>query len=478
MTMPQQLAASPPLQASQFAGFTLSTTTPIPDQLIDELLSVLSGAELKVALYICRRTLGFQKMSDNISLRQLMEGIVKKNGERLDYGTGLSKPTLLKVLRDLETKQVIETVRRTSNERGDEATNYRLRFVAGIRLSFPCADQPQPKTMPMEPVGWRQPDYTPRGQKTLPGGWSKNVTTPLDKKSRPQETVIQKRETQETVVGIPDQESTNNRSGASTSTTVGVAFFSEVSSCGVEKTIQKSAPKTGDAHSFVTPPPSSGAPPSPEVAQHQTGASVLIAMGITPKVAQRLAARYSLKRIEEKLAYLEFLQAEQPDKVKNPHGWLRTAIEENYAAPDGYISLEERAQQATATSSMYEQQAAFANHVQAQADALRQQLRNQYGTTDQDEQLWDMTLKAMTLTRPDLESLFRSAHLLTCEGEKVLIGIEQAGIWRQLQHPHIQKVLQRSLQVAAGRKLIPEIVQLGVEPVGYNMEDGTGAPLH
>jgi len=210
------------------------------------------------------------------------------------------------------------------------------------------------------------------------------------------------------------------------------------------------------------------------VMEHQTGASALIALGITPKVAQRLAEHYSLARIEEKLAYLDFLQAEQPDKVKNPHGWLRTAIEEDYAAPDGYISHEEQAQQAEAAHATYEQQVAFDSQVQAQAEAVRQQLRTQYGTTDEDEQLWRMTLQALNLTRPDLESLFRMAHLLRCEGDRVLIGIEQAGIWRQLQHPHIQKVLQRSLKIAAGRALTPELVQLPVEPVGYNEEDDAG----
>ncbi len=76
--------------------------------------------------------------------------------------------------------------------------------------------------------------------------------------------------------------------------------------------------------------------------QRQTEASVLIALGITPKVVQRLAARYSFARIEEKLAYLDFLQEEQPDKVKNPHGWLRKAIEEDYAAPDGFVPKAER----------------------------------------------------------------------------------------------------------------------------------------
>src|SRR5215210_3216586 len=113
--MLDQLIA-PPGDVARFPGFTRPTTTPIPDQVIDELLPQLSGAELKVVLYICRRTLGFQKVSDNISLQQLLSGIVKQNGEPLDYGTGLSKTTLLQTLRDLQTKGIIETIHRSSKE--------------------------------------------------------------------------------------------------------------------------------------------------------------------------------------------------------------------------------------------------------------------------------------------------------------------------------------------------------------------------
>ena len=59
------------IQAGQewkFPGFVFPTTTPVPDQLFDELLHRLSGAELKVLLYIVRRTFGFKKQSDDISL--------------------------------------------------------------------------------------------------------------------------------------------------------------------------------------------------------------------------------------------------------------------------------------------------------------------------------------------------------------------------------------------------------------------------
>lgn len=51
---------------------------------------------------------------------------------RLDFGTGLSKPTLLQTLRALQAKGIIATIHHSSRERGNEATNYRLCFAKGV----------------------------------------------------------------------------------------------------------------------------------------------------------------------------------------------------------------------------------------------------------------------------------------------------------------------------------------------------------
>jgi len=101
----------------------------VPDQLFDELLVELSGAELKALLYITRRTFGFKRESDAISLSQMLSGITTKDGRVLDRGVGISKPSLLSALRSLVARKIIETERRRSAERGDEPTVYRLRFA-------------------------------------------------------------------------------------------------------------------------------------------------------------------------------------------------------------------------------------------------------------------------------------------------------------------------------------------------------------
>lgn len=80
-------------------------------------------------MYICRRTFGFKKDADNISLSQLVSGITTKEGAQLDGGTGLSKSSVARALKDLEDKNIILRVRRSDPKRGDLPTTYQLNIV-------------------------------------------------------------------------------------------------------------------------------------------------------------------------------------------------------------------------------------------------------------------------------------------------------------------------------------------------------------
>src|SRR6266496_5402618 len=114
---------------SSFSGFHNPNYTMVPDQLFDELLVELSGAELKALLYIIRRTFAFKRASDNISLSQMLQGIRTRDGRVLDRGVGLSKKTLLLALRTLEERGIILTERRQSAEKGNEPTAYCLNII-------------------------------------------------------------------------------------------------------------------------------------------------------------------------------------------------------------------------------------------------------------------------------------------------------------------------------------------------------------
>lgn len=113
-----------------------STYTPVPDALFDELLAELSGAELKVLMYVIRWTHGFGRTTDRISLRQLQDGITRRDGRVLDHGTGLLRTSILHALAMLEARGLVERrVDTTECDRGE---------AAEILLSFAPALAPPP----------------------------------------------------------------------------------------------------------------------------------------------------------------------------------------------------------------------------------------------------------------------------------------------------------------------------------------------
>ena len=112
------------------ARFHKSFYTQVPDVLFDQLLVELTGSELKVLLYIIRHTMGYKKESDRISQSQMLNGIVERGtGKRVDWGTGVSKPALLKSLRSLRKKNLIRTERQRTEKGGDRPTVYTMVFV-------------------------------------------------------------------------------------------------------------------------------------------------------------------------------------------------------------------------------------------------------------------------------------------------------------------------------------------------------------
>ncbi len=137
---------TPDASRSRFRGYSNPHYTQIPDVLFDEQLPDLSGAELKVLLYIMRRTFGFKKDSDNISLSQITHGIKTKEGKQLDRGTGLHKSTAVVATNALVEKGYIIKTARASVERGDEPNNYRLNLGSHSSASShaPVSDYPTP----------------------------------------------------------------------------------------------------------------------------------------------------------------------------------------------------------------------------------------------------------------------------------------------------------------------------------------------
>lgn len=122
----------------QFHGYEVPHYTQVPDLLFDEQLPELGHAELKVLLWIIRKTFGYGKTSDAISLSQL------------EAGTGLGISSVKRAVRDLEAKSVI-VVKRDLSKLGDSAVNtYALRLAEGGRpiVGLPSAHKEPHKKQP------------------------------------------------------------------------------------------------------------------------------------------------------------------------------------------------------------------------------------------------------------------------------------------------------------------------------------------
>ncbi len=115
-----------------FGGYSKPNYTMVPDELFDRQLPYLTGSQLKVLLYIIRRTFGFKKDTDSISLSQICTGIRTRDGQVLDRGTGLSRRHVVAATRALDEMGIIRCERRQSLDKGFESTVYSLNLSSEL----------------------------------------------------------------------------------------------------------------------------------------------------------------------------------------------------------------------------------------------------------------------------------------------------------------------------------------------------------
>lgn len=105
---------------------------PLPSLIAEEWLTKLNLAEIRCIIYICRRTWGFRKEWDAISIDQFVRGVVSKDGKRLDNGVGFAETKVRSTLRELEKKRLIEV-----NHRSTKAHLYRVTIFRGSLICEP-----------------------------------------------------------------------------------------------------------------------------------------------------------------------------------------------------------------------------------------------------------------------------------------------------------------------------------------------------
>ena len=284
---------SPPSEvapAPVFRGFRSPSYTMVPDELFDELLPDLSGAELKVLLFVVRRTFGFKRDRDRISLAQMLHGITTREGRVLHRGVGLSKPTLLGALRSLQAKGVLLAERHRSAAKGDEPTGYALRFSERATPATPAAQQTAPHPVPEVPsTPLVKKVVQGGGQETEPGGW---------------------------------------------------ASFLPTQQTGLQQTERQHHPQ---APSVPAEPVGDPLAPIALPLRTSTGADddvllLLVAHGVTRRIAQELVRTHPADAIRQQLAW----QAYRPPAT-SPAGALVRAIRDAWPPPPAWLEAQEHA---------------------------------------------------------------------------------------------------------------------------------------
>jgi hypothetical protein len=190
-------------------------------------------------------------------------------------------------------------------------------------------------------------------------------------------------------------------------------------------------------------------------------------LGLADNVVKRLTTRFTRQRILEKIDFLAYLEEEHPSKVKNPRGWLRRAIEENYGAPDGYLSAQERAAQRAAppptrgvsyagyvdrdevAASQASQASVVAEREYLRA-ARRELIRRHHAPTPETLAFWELVQTDVRFTMtPDHYRLIAEASVLWMDEETVAVAIWDREIYRELLHPNRVKALVRSMNTLA-----------------------------
>jgi phage replication O-like protein O len=296
-------------------------------------MAELSGAEFKVVLYIARRTYGFGKDKDTISLTQIAEGIVRKDGTVLDRGTGISRASVARSVKTLEELGII--IRKTNmSETGREFEE----STYSINLNW------EPKGG--APVSGQGDCLPSAGSPSAPEGVVSKCDYPLSRNGGG-------------VVAKLDYLVAKNEPGWSQNTT------RVVSKCYTQET---------DLQETEQHPAAGGQAEPPEHAADDGFLDLvekLVSHGVGRGTAERLA-RDKPEACQRYLGYLPYA------RIKTTAGaWLANAIRDEYGPPDGY----EKARAAEArlkTTSARPEMPAISHGIALQQEKAAERLRVAY----------------------------------------------------------------------------------------------------
>lgn len=367
---------------------------------------ISSVAEIKVVQYVMRHTWGYQEYDilKFITLDEFMNGRWNKRLRvRMDKGTGLSKPSVIKGLKSAVERGLLI-------EEADDSDKARVRKYYSLRMT---STSPNNLNETAE-VG----DYQ-AGVKDLKAD-VKNLYPVVQTINSGCKNSLHRTE-KETLARNLEKDNNN------------VALSSSA------------------------------------IAQDVVAA--LISLGMSQRVSETLAKQHSPDYITEKIDYLQFKQARETDSVKRPAAWLRKAIEDNYAAPDGYISASERQlredqendKQRRKKAKLKAQKAHFKSVEQQQKGQTEQkverieQLRQKYQTAAEQDQLWNLVISQLSeLGLPAI--MLKSVQLLQIEKGRAILYPPNAYVSNVLNQQTTKRKIEKVISSLIGRPVVLEIL--------------------
>ena len=193
---------------------------------------------------------------------------------------------------------------------------------------------------------------------------------------------------------------------------------------------------------------------------------------IAKRVAVQLGQKFPAEHIQEKIAFYDFLLAERPAEIQKPAAWLRSAIENDYSAPDGFISSEDREVAANEEKRRLAALAATQDERQrviAEAERLEREieerylllLHERYGTSEDDLTFWTEVRQTVQQTAgAATHGLIDDAYILILNGSTAKVGIPSKFKLAQLAHPGTQAQINRAAKIIAQHDIAIEFVLL------------------
>jgi hypothetical protein len=388
----------------------------MPNSWTDITAGISTLAELKVIEYVLKHTWGYQEygLKKLITTDEFMNGRRRKDGTRIDKGTGLSKPSVVSGLKSAVKHGFLE-------EEVDATDKARVKKYYSLKM-LPDAEETANKL---------------------------------------------EENTEDSDSDEDESEGVKHLNADVKTFNTGVKIFN----IGGKDSLHRSEKDTLERQQQQDTNSNTTRADEEELGRNPNHVVVaLYSHGVSKRVAEKLARAYPEDFIAEKLGYLDFLLAERPDEVKRPAAWLRKAIEDDYAAPDGFVSVEERERQANEEErrkqadleALRAQQEYIAGQAKSRDEkrAARQaELHERYGTEPADEQFWQAVLQELRFGVGLANyALIADAEILRVTDDAVLVGVTSKAKYQDLQHPGQQKQIQRALKVVSGRELAIEVI--------------------